>query len=109
MIRLTLFENARGIPVGYRVRGHAGFADKGLDIVCAAASSLSVACANALESICGITPGVTTADGLLEIRFPDGDSRDVQVILGVLRQGFSDLREQYPDCIAPEKITIREE
>ena len=48
------------------MKGHAGFAPHGQDIVCAAVSFLAT-CTNALESIAGIVPKVRQKDGFLAV------------------------------------------
>ena len=98
MIRAVFQSDGSGRYVGYTVRGHAGYAPEGEDIVCAAASSLAISCCNALETVAGIKPEAHMADGDLTVRIGD-DSHDAQVILRVLRQGLLDLQEQYPRYI----------
>ncbi len=100
MIRAVLFKNSEGAFTGYTVEGHALWADEGSDIVCAAVSVLAYSCANALESVCGLHPEASARKGNMRVRLPENAGHDAQVVLGVLRQGLRDLREQYPDFIA---------
>ncbi len=95
MIRLTLHETD-GQLTGFECAGHAGFAQAGQDIVCAAVSILTTTCANALESVAGVAPKVSTSDGEMILSIPRDAGRDAQVILMAMRQGLRDLAEAYP-------------
>ncbi len=95
MIRLTLHQTG-GQLTGFECVGHAGYAEEGQDIVCAAVSILTTTCANALESVAGITPQVEASSGKMNLSLPDHAGRDAQVILQTMRQGLRDLAEEYP-------------
>lgn len=87
---------------GIRVSGHAGYAERGEDIVCAAASVLITTCANALESVAGVKPRVTQKpkSAVIEVALPDAMSEsqahDAQVVINTVLQGFSDIATEYP-------------
>ncbi len=98
MIRITLFHQGEAIT-GFECTGHAGYAEAGSDIVCAAVSVLTTTCANALETVAGITPQVKAASGKMALSLPPGSGHDAQVILKSLRQGLRDIQEQYPDYL----------
>ena len=68
MIRVTLFKSPGGNITGFSCKGHAGYAEEGSDIVCAAVSVLSITCANALQSVAGAEPEITEKDGFLTVR-----------------------------------------
>ncbi len=104
MTRCILYLDGAGNYTGFLVRGHAGYAAAGSDIVCAAVSVLTTTCVNAMESVAGVTPAVTGgADGTLGARLPKGltpsQLHDCQVLLGALRQGLADLVEGYPKYV----------
>ena len=103
MIRAVLYQ-AGGQLTGFSVRGHAGYAPEGSDIVCAAVSVLTTTCVNALESVAGVVPEVNGGtDGYLEATLPENSpapaARDAQVLMQALRQGLSDLARAYPRYI----------
>ena len=87
---------------GLTVKGHAGYARSGSDIVCAAASVLITTCANALQSVAAISPvlKVTEKPALIAVDLPEGLSpekkHDAQIILETTLQGFKDVAAQYP-------------
>lgn len=110
MTRATLLRDRLGRYAGFSVKGHAGYAQEGSDIVCAGISVLTTTCVNALEAVAGIAPLVTGGeDGFLEARLPQGitdaQMHDAQVLLGALHQGLSDLADGYGKYIRlAEKI-----
>ena len=105
MIRVTLYR-CEGYWTGYRAEGHSGYAEAGTDIVCAAVSVLGATCINSLESVCGIIPVITdNRDGLLAFHINNPSEHDAQVLLGALKQGLTDIEEQFPENI---KISILE-
>jgi len=95
MIRATL-RKAGEAYVGFEIKGHAGFADYGKDIVCAAVSVLSTTCVNALESVAGVKATVSVKEGGMAVSLPENAGHDAQVILRSMAQGLSDIAEQYP-------------
>ena len=94
MIRVALHSQG-GCITGFEVKGHAGYAEAGQDIVCAAVSILTTTCANALETVAGVKPMVKASEGYMLLALPIGSGHDAQVILQTLRQGLRDLAEQY--------------
>ena len=52
MVEVTMFSDRSGDLVGFTTRGHAGYADAGQDIVCAAVSALTINCMNSIEQFC---------------------------------------------------------
>ena len=98
MIRVTLHRKDE-IITGFECTGHAGFAEEGSDIVCAAVSILTTTCVNALETVAGLTPKVKAIPGKMTLVLPDGGGHDAQVILKTMRQGLKDLTNAYPDYV----------
>lgn len=105
MTRCILYLDGAGNYTGFSVRGHAGYAEAGSDIVCAAVSTLTTTCINAMESVAKVTPRVTGGtDGALGAVIPKditaAQLHDCQVLLGALRQGLADLVEGYPRYVS---------
>ena len=107
MISAVLYKDGDEFT-GCRIQGHSGMDESGRDIVCAAASILGTTCVNSLESVCGVIPRVTeNAEGILSFELPDTEgeqSRGAAILMGALRQGLSDLAEEYPEYL---KLTIK--
>lgn len=82
------------------VRGHAGFARAGADIVCAAASMLCFALRAALEAD-KIPHEAAAEGGRMRIR-ADAQERQRErcaAMFAVCRAGFRLLAERYPGCV----------
>ena len=99
MISVFLFRGEDGFSA-CRISGHSGQAEAGRDIVCAAVSILGCTCVNALESVCGVVPLIEeNDDGVLGFRLPETtpeENAKAQILMGALKQGLSDLAEEYP-------------
>ena len=84
------------------VKDHADYAEYGHDIVCAAASVLITTCANALETVAGVSPVTRVDERTAEIRvslpkqLAPQQAHDAQIILRTAMQGFRDIAQQYP-------------
>ena len=87
---------------GLTVKGHAGYARSGSDIVCAAASVLITTCANALQSVADVSPVLEIKEqpAVIAVDLPDGlptaKDHDARIILETTLQGFKDVAAQYP-------------
>ena len=101
MIRVAFFRK-EGRIIGFESEGHAGYADSGYDIVCAAVSALLITCVNGLESVVSIKPTVRQNDevGYLKAELPDclDEARlhDAGVVLSVTEQGLQSIAQQFP-------------
>ncbi len=98
MIRFKFFRSSEAIT-GFAVAGHAGYAEKGSDIVCAAVSSAAYLTANTLTDFLGADAAVSVEpDGRMTLRLAGGDAAAQKVLKG-LEHHIRMLSEQYPDCI----------
>ena len=101
MIRVAFFRK-EGRIVGFESEGHAGYADSGQDIVCAAVSALLITCVNGLESVVSIEPTVRQNDeaGYLKASLPDcldeAQLHDAGIVFAVAEQGLQAIAQQYP-------------
>jgi len=97
---------------GDRVRriecaGHAGNAESGVNIVCAAVSVLMTTCANALEQLAGLADAASVDEkrAMIAVELPDAlgkGERDAQTILRTTVLGLTDISHEYPKLV---KIT----
>ena len=92
-----------GKIAGYRVEGHAGWAESGSDIVCAAVSALTIAAANGLDRLAGAVSKSESSEGRLEVVLKGGIGEKAEVkaeaILETMLGGLRDIREEYPGRI----------
>lgn len=99
MIRATVYRKNKKI-CGFEITGHAGYADAGKDIVCAAVTVLSLNTVNAVERFTE-TPFRCEAQeeggGYLKVLFPLEGMADakVQLLLETLALGLSGIESEY--------------
>jgi uncharacterized protein YsxB (DUF464 family) len=100
MITIKILNPLKLAAAGYVVTGHAGAAEPGHDLVCAAVSMLAITCANALETVAHITPNIKKKEGHLFVSILESDINPTAItILQVFKQGVDDLLEAYPDNV----------
>lgn len=87
-----------------RVKGHANFAPKGMDVVCAAVSSLVNTTLNSLKGF--KRSEIDIKDGEVTIDIRHKVKRDDQVRLEMLVKGLKIIAKQYPDKIKVKEIKV---
>lgn len=113
MINVEFYETDRGWQ-GFRAHGHAGYADPGEDIVCAAVSILTQTAVLGLEQVLGVACQlqIDEAKGLLECALPQGLPeklwQDAQLVLEVLLVGLRSTAEEYGDYVSVKEVPYRE-
>lgn len=106
MIKIELYRTPSGEIKGFLVKGHAGMAEKGRDIVCAAVSTLTQTAVLGLSRYLGLQPTVTRKDGYLACMLSQGDkikTEKVQAIYETMAIGLQEIAEQYPDFVRMEE------
>lgn len=90
MIRVDLYLNQQGEIQSFEVKGHAGYAPKGEDIVCAAVSALTFGTVNAITELLAVPLAVEMEEegGFLHCTVPSGLAQDVQEKVQLLLQGM---------------------
>jgi hypothetical protein len=101
MIRAEFF-GSEGFLTGFEISGHAGLAERGRDVACAAVSSAVQLTVNLLDEF-GYEPEVKVGSDIIRctVEPEDKSSR----ILSRLKEHFSAILEEFPKTI---KITISE-
>lgn len=105
MIKITFYKTKDGFQE-VKLTGHAGFADAGYDIVCAAVSSQVISIENSLHHLLGIevqTQVNEVEGGYLHLKLPDNLSKQVakeaQLLLRHLDFALEVLADNYPEFI----------
>jgi uncharacterized protein len=108
MISITINRTKSGSIQSFKISGHAFFADRGKDIVCAGASAVSVGAINAVHALTGVTPEIEQGDGFLRCvvpdRLPEDINEKVQVLLEGMIVSLQTIEEEYGEHI---KITFK--
>lgn len=102
MITVVIYRTNEEIQ-GFIVEGHSGYAEEGMDIVCASVSILSYTALNSINLVAGIEPENISYDvdeetGLMSLRtLLNNDKTDV--IYRCFMVGIELLLEEYSDYI----------
>ena len=95
MIRVTIYKTGRHNFAGFDISGHAGYAEQGEDIVCAAVSALVITTVNSIERFTDDeTSCVTDEDtGSIEFRFINTPSHDAGLLLDSMILGLEEIED----------------
>ncbi|MDO4291996.1 MAG: ribosomal-processing cysteine protease Prp [Eubacteriales bacterium] len=82
---------------GFTCTGHAGYADSGSDIVCAAVSVLVINTMNAIEAYASqrMEAVMGEEDGVIDVSFPDPVNDRTKLLLDTMVLGLTDIEKQY--------------
>lgn len=81
-----------------KIKGHAGYAKEGFDIVCASVSSISITTINAIIRLDSNAIVYSEDDGLLEIEIMKQD-KIVNILIENMIEMFKSLEKQYKKYI----------
>ena len=98
MTQITFHKTTAGEYKGFTCDGHAGFADYGEDIVCAAISALVINTINSLEQITGEQIQVETDEnvGTIRCRFVNQPLKETsKALMDSLVLGLTQIEKQY--------------
>ena len=98
MVTVHFRRDSRGRLSSFFADGHAGWADSGEDIVCAAVSAILQAAWLGLDEHAQVTLEASKAGGRLALRWPDeARSRDdVRAIVATAELAVAQISRQYP-------------
>ena len=96
MITVKIFKRSDDFE-GFQVSGHAGYADSGYDIICAAVSVLTLNTANSIETLTGDRIEDYEEDGFLSCRFPDGLSENGRLLMHSMILGLQQIEANYDE------------
>ena len=111
MIDAVVFRTKSGAIQSFAISGHAFYADKGQDIVCAGVSAVSVGSINAVHALTGVTPQIEhDEDGFLRCTLPESLSEETfekaQLLLEGMVVSLQTIEENYREHI---KITFKKQ
>ena len=109
MIKAVFFKDSDAYYKGFSVSGHAGYADSGKDIICAAVSALSINTINSIEALTEdkFEAFVDEKTGTLTCSFPEKISTESTLLVDSLLLGLRGIEEDYTDYTYI-KISIEE-
>ena len=100
MTKVTILQNSEKECVGFDVFGHAGYAEEGEDIVCAAISVLVINTMNAIETYTDVHYTQDVSDGNISYRIKKPNN-ETTLLLNTMILGLQSLEENeiYTDYI----------
>ena len=107
MIRAEFFADAQGTLLGFSVTGHAGLAESGEDILCAAVSSAAYMTVNTVLEILHIVPvSLRAEEGDMLFRISERDARLCTTLLSGFKLHLLGHEEQYPEnlCVSYTEV-----
>ena len=102
MITIKVNFNKEGLITGYKVESHAGLAEAGKDILCAAVSAITQTPILGLERHLKRHPRCQVAEGTLKVELDKVDEA-TQTLLATMLCGLQDLTEKYPENVRIEE------
>ena len=87
MIQVNILRDRNEVVKGIDINGHAGYAEYGQDVICAAVSALALNMANSVETF--------TDGGSFSFSFPDKISSESQLLMKSLILGLENIRDEY--------------
>ena len=101
MIKATVFKNStdsgNAVYTGIVMEGHAGYADEGEDIICAAVSALAINFYNSVETFTddGFEGIAGQEDVQFDFRFTSDISPESQLLMNSLVLGLQNIENDY--------------
>lgn len=103
MLEITIYYSEPGSVAAFEAIGHAEFAAKGSDIVCAGASAIIQTAIAGVDELSGVDFGMEQEDGDLYFTLPviedEMAENRVQLILGTMILGLRRIMQQYPENV----------
>jgi uncharacterized protein YsxB (DUF464 family) len=110
MVAVKFKMDRQGRYRGFTFSGHAGYAEPGFDIVCAAISILSHTFMAGLEAIVKLPLQIKAdeSSGYLDCTWVKHDDKleQIQLLVETMRLGLSEIQEQYPDHISLCEVEV---
>jgi len=97
MISVSFHENSDSKIIGFTLSGHAGYAESGSDIICAAVSALVINAMNSIESFSSdtFTYDEDEESGFIDFKIISSLSPVSELLLKSLELGLEGIQEGY--------------
>ena len=103
MINITV-KKRKGSYLDFLSKGHAGYAEEGQDIVCAAVSALIITTVNSLEKFTDDKFDVQEKDGFVSIHFRNDLSERGMLLMDSLLLGLTEIAGSYNNRYLTVKV-----
>ncbi|WP_172195130.1 ribosomal-processing cysteine protease Prp [Saccharibacillus qingshengii] len=109
MVIVQIVRSPDGKITGFKVEGHAGYANRGEDIVCSAISAITVGTVNAVEVLTGAVMKTRMKNGFLSGTLPpfksDEPKAQAELILESMVVMLETIVTSYSEYIRIDKVT----
>ncbi len=97
MISVSIYRNHEGNITGFNCIGHAGYAESGMDIICAGVSVLVINCINSIENFTDIkfSLGTDEESGLIDFKLTEAITDDVKLLIDSMILGLQGIQNDY--------------
>jgi len=97
MTEVTIFTNSESSYKGFKVAGHAGFAEEGEDIICSAISMLTITTVNSIEFLTEteITATESEKNAVIKAEFPEGCDEKAKLLVESFILGMEMIQSTY--------------
>jgi uncharacterized protein YsxB (DUF464 family) len=101
VLQVTFYRDGRDRVARISARGHAGFADYGNDVVCAAVSAILQAARLGIEAYLGSEVEAGQRSGRLELAWPEPAraNESVRAIVTTAELAIEEIARQYPNHV----------
>ncbi|GGF88498.1 ribosomal-processing cysteine protease Prp [Paenibacillus aceti] len=110
MIIVSVLRQVDDSIVGFKVSGHANYADHGKDIVCAGVSAITVGTVNSIEELAGVAMECQMKSGFLNAKLPADvkteASDQVQLLLSSMVVMLKSIEDSYGTYIQIQNVII---
>ncbi len=99
MINVSIYKNAENLITGFRLSGHANYAEQGSDVVCAAVSVLVMNTINSMECFTSDEFRLEQDEkkGIIEFHVVSAMSNNANLLLSSLALGLQGIEEEYSE------------
>jgi uncharacterized protein YsxB (DUF464 family) len=107
MINVKFFTENHKL-VAFNIKGHAGYAEHGYDIVCSAVSAISTTIVNGITEVLKIEAPYEVKDGFLNLNLRGLAFEDIEkctILMETMLVGFKSMKVNYGDYI---KVIVEE-
>ncbi len=103
MITITV-KKRKDQYIDFQSKGHAGYAEEGHDIVCAAVSALIITTVNSLETFTKECFQVSERDGFVSIHFSGTNTDEGKLLMDSLLLGLTEIEHSYNNRYLTVKV-----
>lgn len=97
MINATLYNSSDKGYSGFLIKGHAGYANSGKDIICSAVSSVVITIVNSIETFTNDEFECEMEDGFVKFDFRQKPSKEAKLLIDSLWLGLTGLNKEFGD------------